>query len=60
MLLGDDAKPLALVEAERPTRDARVGQQQAKRYADGSDKAFDQRSHIFCSNGYEHGLWDDT
>ncbi|MES3014929.1 MAG: DEAD/DEAH box helicase family protein [Pseudomonadota bacterium] len=60
VLWGDDAKPLALVEAKRTTRDARVGQQQAKLYADCLEKAFGQRPLIFCSNGYEHWLWDDT
>ena len=60
VLWGDDAKPLALVEAKRSTRDPRVGQQQAKLYADCLERAFGQRPLIFCSNGYEHWLWDDT
>ena len=35
VLWGDDGKPLALVEAKRTrSRAARVGQQQAKLYAD--------------------------
>ena len=34
VLWGDDGKPLGLVEAKRTRRDARVGQQQAKLYAD--------------------------
>ena len=34
VLWGEDGKPLALVEAKRTRRDARVGQQQAKLYAD--------------------------
>jgi type I restriction enzyme, R subunit len=60
VLWGDDGKPLAVVEAKRTTRDARVGQQQAKLYADCLEQAFGQRPLIFCSNGYEHWLWDDT
>jgi len=60
VLWGDDGKPLALVEAKRTIRDARVGQQQAKLYADCLEKTFGQRPVIFCSNGYEHWLWDDT
>ena len=60
VLWGDDGKPLALVEAKRTTRDARVGQQQARLYADCLEKTFGQRPVIFCSNGYEHWLWDDT
>jgi type I restriction enzyme R subunit len=60
VLWGDDGKPLALVEAKRTRRDARVGQQQAKLYADCLERQFGQRPLIFYSNGYEHWLWDDT
>ncbi len=60
MLWGDDGKPLGLVEAKRTRRDARVGQQQAKLYADCLEQRFGQRPVIFYSNGYEHWLWDDA
>ncbi len=60
VLWGDDGKPLGLVEAKRTRRDARVGQQQAKLYADCLEKQFGQRPLIFYSNGYEHWLWDDA
>ena len=60
VLWGDDGKPLAVVEAKRTTRDARVGQQQAKLYADCLEAMTGQRPLIFYSNGYEHWLWDDT
>ena len=60
VLWGDDGKPLALVEAKRTRRDPRVGQQQAKLYADCLEKRFGQRPLIFYSNGYEHWLWDDV
>lgn len=59
VLWGDDGKPLAVVEAKRTKRDPRVGQQQAKLYADCLETAFGQRPIIFYSNGYEHWLWDD-
>jgi type I restriction enzyme R subunit len=59
LLWGDDGKPLALVEAKRTRRDARVGQQQAKLYADCLEKRFGQRPVIFYSNGYDHWIWDD-
>lgn len=59
VLWGDDGKPLAIVEAKRTKRDATVGQQQAKLYADCLEKRFGQRPLIFYSNGYEHWLWDD-
>ena len=60
VLWGDDGKPLGLVEAKRTRRDARVGQQQAKLYADCLERQFGQRPIIFYSNGYEHWTWDDT
>ncbi len=59
VLWGDDGKPLAVVEAKRTRRDARVGQQQAKLYADCLQRQFGQRPMIFYSNGYETWLWDD-
>ncbi len=59
VLWGDDGKPLGLVEAKRTRRDSRVGQQQAKLYADCLEKQFGQRPVIFYSNGYEHWVWDD-
>ena len=60
VLWGDDGKPLGLVEAKRTRRDARVGQQQAKLYADCLERQFGQRPIIFYSNGYEHWTWDDA
>jgi len=59
VLWGDDGKPLALIEAKRTRRDAKVGQQQAKLYADCLEAQYQQRPVIFYSNGYEHWLWDD-
>jgi type I restriction enzyme, R subunit len=59
VLWGDDGKPLGIVEAKRTRKDSRIGQQQAKLYADCLEKQFGQRPVIFYSNGYEHWLWDD-
>lgn len=59
VLWGDDGKPLAVVEAKRTKKDARVGQQQAKLYADCLEKMRGRRPVIFCTNGYQHWLWDD-
>ena len=59
VLWGDDGKPLGLVEAKRTKRDSRVGQQQAKLYADCLEKQFGQRPIIFYSNGYDHWMWDE-
>ena len=60
VLWGDDGKPLALVEAKRTNKDAKVGQQQAKLYADCLEAQYGQRPVIFYSNGYQHWLWDDA
>lgn len=60
VLWGDDGIPLALNEAKRTKRDPRVGQQQAKLYADCLEKQFGRRPIIFYSNGYEHWIWDDV
>lgn len=60
VLWGEDGKPLALVEAKRTKKDARVGQQQAKLYADCLEAAFGRRPAIYFTNGYEHWFWDDA
>jgi type I restriction enzyme, R subunit len=60
VLWGDDGRPLGLVEAKRTRRDPRVGQQQAKLYAECLEQQFGQRPVIFYSNGYDHWLWDDA
>ncbi|KLU05879.1 Type I restriction-modification system, restriction subunit R [Rhodopirellula islandica] len=60
VLWGDDGKPLAVVEAKRTRRDPRVGEQQAKLYADCLEAIYGQRPIIFYSNGYEHWIWDDA
>lgn len=60
VLRGDDGKPLAIVEAKRTKKDPRIGQQQAKLYADCLEAEYGQRPVIFYSNGYEHWLWDDV
>jgi len=59
VLWGDDGKPLGLIEAKRTRRDARVGQQQAKLYADCLERQLGRRPIIFYSNGYEHWIWDN-
>jgi type I restriction enzyme R subunit len=59
VLWGDDGLPLAVVEAKRSRKDSRVGQQQAKLYADCLERMKGQRPIIFFTNGYETWLWDD-
>ncbi len=59
VLWGEDGKPLAVVEAKKTIREARVGQQQAKLYADCLEKAHGQRPLIYYTNGYTTWLWED-
>jgi type I restriction enzyme R subunit len=47
VLWGDDGKPLALVEAKRTKKDPKVGQQQAKLYADCLEQQYGQRPILF-------------
>ncbi|MBA3256351.1 MAG: hypothetical protein H0T64_06845 [Pyrinomonadaceae bacterium] len=49
---GDDGKPLAVVEAKRTSKDPRIGQQQAKLYADCLEQKFGRRPIIFYTSGY--------
>jgi type I restriction enzyme R subunit len=60
VLWGDDGLPLAVVEAKRTKKDARIGQQQAKLYADCLEQQFNRRPVIFYTNGYKTWLWDDV
>lgn len=60
VLWGGDGKPVGLVEAKRTKKDPRIGQQQAKLYADCLEQKFGQRPVIFYSNGYDHWVWDDA
>ncbi|MDP4271755.1 MAG: DEAD/DEAH box helicase family protein, partial [Bacteroidota bacterium] len=59
VLWGNDGLPLAVVEAKRTTRDAKVGQHQAFLYANCLQKEFGQRPVIFYTNGFESWIWDD-
>ena len=60
VLWGDDGLPLAVVEAKKALKNPQVGQQQARLYADCLEDETGRRPVVFCSNGYEHWLWDDT
>lgn len=60
VLWGADGRPLAVVEAKRTSKDPRVGQQQAKLYADCLEKMYGRRPLIFYTNGYKTWFWDDT
>ncbi|QGU00898.1 Type I restriction-modification system, restriction subunit R [Candidatus Syntrophocurvum alkaliphilum] len=59
VLFGDNGKPLAVVEAKRTSKDPRIGEQQAKLYADCLENSTGQRPVIFYTNGFETYIWDD-
>ena len=60
VLYGENGKPLAVVEAKRTSKDAKIGQQQAKLYADCLEKEYAQRPIIYYTNGKEIYMWDDA
>ena len=59
VLYGSNGKPIAIVEAKRSSKEPKIGQQQAKLYADCLEKQFHQRPLIFYTNGFETYIWDD-
>ena len=59
VLYGENGKPLAVVEAKRTSKDAKIGQQQAKLYADCLEKEYAQRPIVYYTNGKEIYMWDD-
>ena len=59
VLFGKSGLPLAVVEAKRTSVDPRVGQNQAKLYADCIENEYHQRPVIYYTNGFEIYMWDD-
>ncbi|MBX7222717.1 MAG: DEAD/DEAH box helicase family protein [Blastocatellia bacterium] len=59
VLWGDDGTPFAIVEAKRTTKDPRIGQQQAKLYADCLEARYGVRPVMFLTNGFQTWFWDD-
>lgn len=59
VLWDDNGLPLALVEAKRTKKDARIGEHQAWLYANALETMFGQRPIMFFSNGYETWIRDD-
>ena len=59
VLWAADGKPAAVVEAKSTLKDAEVGRQQAKLYADALQAQQGQRPLIFYTNGHRTFLWDD-
>lgn len=59
VLFGKNGLPLAVVEAKRTSVDPRVGQNQAKLYANCIENEYHQRPVIYYTNGFEIYMWDD-
>ncbi|GAA0711502.1 DEAD/DEAH box helicase family protein [Paraclostridium ghonii] len=59
VLYGENGKALAVIEAKRTSKDPKVGQQQAKLYADCLEKQYNQRPIIFFTNGFDTYIWND-
>ncbi|MFD2611401.1 DEAD/DEAH box helicase family protein [Paenibacillus gansuensis] len=60
VMYGKDGLPLAIIEAKRTSKDAKIGTHQAKLYADCLEKMTGRRPMMFTTNGFETYLWDDT
>jgi len=59
VLLGKDAKPLAVVEAKKSSRDAAIGREQAKQYCFNIQKQTGgELPFCFYTNGLETFFWD--
>lgn len=59
VLLGDDGYPLAVVEAKKTSRDARLGQEQAKQYAENIVKTMKREMpFVMYTNGHDIYFWD--
>jgi len=59
VLLGKDGKPLAVVEAKKTTKDARIGEEQSKQYAYHIKQEYNSELP-FClyTNGHDIYFWD--
>jgi type I restriction enzyme R subunit len=60
VLYGKDGLPLAIIEAKRTSKDAKIGTHQAKLYADCLEIMTGRRPMMFTTNGFETNLWDDV
>lgn len=60
VLYGDNGKPLAVIEAKRTAKEARLGAEQAHIYADCLERETGVRPVSFFTNGVDVFLWDDV
>lgn len=60
VLWEDNGLPLGVIEAKKTALKAELGQEQARLYADGLEKAKDRRPVIYYTNGFDVFMWDDA
>lgn len=60
VLYRDDGKPLAVIEAKKTAKDAKVGAEQARLYADSLEMESGVRPVVLFTNGVDIFLWDDA
>ncbi|ROL61358.1 DUF4145 domain-containing protein [Bacteroidetes/Chlorobi group bacterium ChocPot_Mid] len=60
VLWDDNGLPLAVIEVKKTSRDPDIGKKQAVLYADSLEKKFNQRPVIFCTNGHDIIIWNDS
>jgi type I restriction enzyme R subunit len=59
VLLGENGQPIAVVEAKKTSRDARIGQEQARQYAVNIQKnSNNEMPFVFYTNGNDIYFWD--
>ncbi|WP_216597608.1 DEAD/DEAH box helicase family protein [Persicobacter sp. CCB-QB2] len=58
--MGDNGRPLAIIEAKRTGKEVASGRAQAVLYAQCLEKQFGQRPVIYYTNGFETYMLDDT
>ena len=58
VLWGDKGYPLAVIEAKRTIRDAKVGRHQVLEYAEAIEKDFGFFPVRFCTNGFETFIYE--
>lgn len=60
LLMGENGKPLAVIEAKRTSKNASNGRKQAELYADALEQEYGQRPIIFYTNGFDLWIWHDA
>ena len=59
VLLGDDGRPLAVIEAKRSTKSIAIGRHQAQLYADILERQYGRRPVVFLTNGFDTHIMDE-